>query len=454
MQLTQKHEGHASPKLGPLEDAARLSNWLCFRERRYEKMGCVGGKPASASGRRSSRAADLSFSANYKLGKTLGAGTYSVVKEGVHRATGTKFAVKIVKKSGLSDNDKVALAAEMEILKSLNHPNILELEEHFEDRSHYYLVTELLKGGELFDRLVEKEFYSEREARDLVQTLLGAIAYCHDHDVVHRDLKPENLLLKSRDDACDVKIADFGFAKYVGHSSTGGGLATACGTPTYVAPEILHGFTYGKPVDVWSVGVITYVLLAGYPPFINESNSQLFKMIRKGEYEFDSPYWDEVSLDAKRFITRMIEVNPTKRATARELLQDPWIVGDHIPDSHLESTVKELKAYRARGRFRAAVRAVQSVNRINKLVGRISIADSRSSASSVANASDSDAEHATDADPIPVADSEAVLAGGAASTASAPLPPRTEVVGGAPGRNGNGNNDNKLAVHSTPEAEA
>ena len=150
-----------------------------------------------------------------------------------------------------------------------------------------------------------------------MQTLLGAIAYCHDHDVVHRDLKPENLLLTSREDACDVKIADFGFAKYVGQNASDG-LATACGTPTYVAPEILNGFTYGKPVDVWSIGVITYVLLAGYPPFINESNSQLFKMIKRGDIEFDSPYWDDVSTDAKRFIRRMIEVNPTKRATARE----------------------------------------------------------------------------------------------------------------------------------------
>ena len=330
-------------------------------------MGCVNGKAGDGGPMAGSTGMKTSFEAQYTLGKKLGSGTFSVVKEGTNKQTGKKYAIKIVKKAGLTDEDKTALEAEIEILKSLAHPHIMILEDNFEDDKFYYLVTELLEGGELFDRVVEKEFYSEREARDLVQLLLDAIAYCHDRDVVHRDLKPENLLLTSRDDDFNIKIGDFGFAKRVDYA--GDGLSTACGTPGYVAPEILHGNKYGKGVDVWSIGIITYILLCGYPPFHHDNHSILFKMIKKGEYEFDSPYWDHVTDDAKRFIRRMLETDPNMRASARELLEDPWIVGDHVPNTHLESAVKELKAFNARRKFRAAVKTVQTVNRMTKLIG-------------------------------------------------------------------------------------
>lgn len=198
----------------------------------------------------------------------------------------------------------------------MHHPNIMTLREFFVESEYYYLVTEFVSGGELFDRIVEKTFYSEKEARDLVKILLGAIKYCHDQDVVHRDLKPENLLLMSADDDASIKLADFGFAKSV--TKDDAGLVTTCGTPGYVAPEILEGSPYGKPVDVWSIGVITYILLAGYPPFHDESQPILFRKIRKGKYQYDSPYWDNVSDDAKDFISRMLVVNPKDRYVTRE----------------------------------------------------------------------------------------------------------------------------------------
>jgi calcium/calmodulin-dependent protein kinase I len=156
-----------------------------------------------------------------------------------------------------------------------------------------------------------QSYYSEREARDLVKLLLEAIKYCHDADIVHRDLKPENLLLTSKDDDASIKLADFGFAKKL--EIDGDGLVTACGTPGYVAPEILEGKAYGKTVDIWSIGVITYILLCGYPPFHDDNHNALFKKIKKGKFQFDSPYWDHVSDDAKDLISQMLVVDPAQR---------------------------------------------------------------------------------------------------------------------------------------------
>jgi len=311
------------------------------------------------------------FHQAYSLGAKLGSGTFSVVRQGTRKADQKKFAVKCIKDAGLSEEDKDALETEVEILKEMNHPHIMNLIDYFEETDshgkHHYLVTELLEGGELFDRIVEKEFYTEKEARDLVRLLLDAILYIHNKGVVHRDLKPENLLLTSRSDDANIKIADFGFAKRVNLAEQG--LSTACGTPGYVAPEILEARPYGKGVDIWSVGIITYILLCGYPPFHHENHNMLFKMIKKGDYEFDSPYWDEVSEDAKDLIRRMLVVNPEQRETAEQLLQHKWITGTDVSTVALTSALKEMKAFNARRKFKAAVQTVKAVNRVNRLIG-------------------------------------------------------------------------------------
>jgi len=311
------------------------------------------------------------FNRAYTLGVKLGSGTFSVVRQGTRKTDGRKFAVKCIKDAGLTEEDKEALETEVEILKEMNHPHIMNLIDYFEETDslgkHHYLVTELLEGGELFDRIVEKEFYTEKEARDLVRLLLDAISYIHNKGVVHRDLKPENLLLTSRSDDANIKIADFGFAKRVNFGEQG--LSTACGTPGYVAPEILQARPYGKGVDIWSVGIITYILLCGYPPFHHDNHNMLFKMIKKGDYEFDSPYWDEVSDDAKDLIRRMLVVNPDNRETAQELLQHKWITGTDVSTVALTSAIKEMKAFNARRKFKAAVQTVKAVNRVNRLIG-------------------------------------------------------------------------------------
>lgn len=200
--------------------------------------------------------------------------------------------------------------------------------------------------------------------------------------MVHRDLKPENLLLMSADDDTSIKLADFGFAKKV--TTDNSGLVTTCGTPGYVAPEILEGASYGKPVDIWSIGIITYILLAGYPPFHDDSQPILFRKIRKGKYYYDSPYWDNVSDDAKEFISKMLVVDPAQRSTASDLLQHKWITGTDVATVPLTSALTELRRFHARKKFKAAVHSVQATISMNKAMS-LSIGDTGSSLSSASS---------------------------------------------------------------------
>ncbi|OQR93750.1 calcium/calmodulin-dependent protein kinase [Thraustotheca clavata] len=343
-------------------------------------MGCVKSTPipnAPAAAATSTTTAAASkappategetkrFNAVYTLGKKLGEGTFSVVKEGTHKETGKKYAIKCIKKQGLTQEDLDALHEEISILKKMDHPNIMTLYDVFSEQSDYYLVTEIMEGGELFDRIVEKTYYTEKEARDLVLILLNAIKYCHDRGVVHRDLKPENLLLTSKSDDAFIKIADFGFAKQDFSAS----LTTACGTPGYVAPEILKGESYGKTVDIWSIGVITFILLCGYPPFHDENQKRLFNAIKIGAFKFESPYWDSVSAEAKDFISKMLVVNPAERFTADQLLEHVWLTGTEVSTVPLTQAMEQLKKYNARRKFKAAVRTVQVTSALKKAMG-------------------------------------------------------------------------------------
>ena len=197
--------------------------------------------------------------ARYKIGEVLGEGGYSVVKAGVSNIDGRKVAVKIITRKDLTEADDESLRQEVAILGKLNHPNITRLVDFFEEEQYYYVVLEYLDGGELFDRIVKKTFYSEKEARDLVFTVLKAIKFCHDQHIVHRDLKPENLLLASKNDDSNIKLADFGFATY----AEGLSITSQCGTPGYIAPEILKSKPYGGPhSDVAATTITaTHVLL-------------------------------------------------------------------------------------------------------------------------------------------------------------------------------------------------
>jgi calcium/calmodulin-dependent protein kinase I len=194
----------------------------------------------------------------------------------------------------------------------LDHPNVVKLFEIYDEGDVLYLVMELMEGGELFDRIVEKESYSELEAAETIRPIIDSIRYCHQNGIIHRDLKPENLLYETTDQNSIIKISDFGLARFVQNELA----TTACGTPGYVAPEIVEGKGYGKEVDYWSIGIILYIMLCGFPPFYDENNQKLFEAIQNCDYEFPSPYWDKISEPAKDLIKKILVREPSERFNA------------------------------------------------------------------------------------------------------------------------------------------
>ncbi|KAF2885613.1 hypothetical protein ILUMI_20555 [Ignelater luminosus] len=300
----------------------------------------------------------------YVLKDLLGTGAFSVVRLGESKEhPGQLYAIKIIDKKALKGKED-SLENEIKVLRKLTHHNIVQLLETFEDKSKVYLVMELVTGGELFDRIVEKGSYTEKDASGLIRQVLEAVDYMHEQGVVHRDLKPENLLYYSPDENSKIMISDFGLSKM----EDSGVMATACGTPGYVAPEVLAQKPYGKAVDVWSIGVISYILLCGYPPFYDENDANLFAQILKGEFEFDSPYWDEISDSAKDFIRHLMCVNVEKRYTCRQALGHPWISGNAASNKNIHGTVAEqLKKNFAKSRWKQAYHATTVIRQMQRM---------------------------------------------------------------------------------------
>ena len=305
------------------------------------------------------------FKDSYTLGKELGKGNYSTVRLAVSKKTNEECAVKCIQKKKLTPEDDEALKIEVAILAEVEHPSIIKLHGFFEEPLDYYIVTELMSGGELFDRIVAREFYSENDAQKVVRTLGECLLYLHERDIVHRDLKPENILLKDKSDDAAIKIADFGFARFVKE-----GCRTACGTPGYVAPEIITGKIYGKGVDVWSLGIIIYILLCGYPPFYHRNQAQLFKLIREARFEFDSPYWDPISSNAKDLIKGCLTVDEKKRLTMQGVLTHPWVSGA-ASKADITPVLGELKKFNARRKLRAGIKAAIAANRMMDIASAI-----------------------------------------------------------------------------------
>jgi len=298
----------------------------------------------------------------YDLKDVLGTGAFSQVRLAESKDDGNMYAVKIIDKKALKGKED-SLENEIRVLKRLNHSNVVKLLEAYESRNCVYLVMQLVTGGELFDRIVEKGSYSEKDAADLIRQVLSAVSYMHEEGVVHRDLKPENLLYYSPELDSKIMISDFGLSKM----EDSGVMATACGTPGYVAPEVLAQKPYGKAVDVWSIGVISYILLCGYPPFYDENDANLFAQILKGEFEFDSPYWDDISEEAKDFIRKLMCVNVDQRLTCNCALEHPWITGTQS-ERNIHATVSEqLKKNFAKSRWRQLMHAIVMVHKMQRM---------------------------------------------------------------------------------------
>ncbi|XP_071646755.1 calcium/calmodulin-dependent protein kinase II isoform X2 [Temnothorax longispinosus] len=295
------------------------------------------------------------FSDNYDLKEELGKGAFSVVRRCVQKSTGHEFAAKIINTKKLSNRDFQKLEREARICRKLQHPNIVRLHDSIQEENFHYLVFDLVTGGELFEDIVAREFYSEADASHCIQQILESVHHCHHNGVVHRDLKPENLLLASKAKGAAVKLADFGLAIEVqGDAQAWYGFA---GTPGYLSPEVLKKEPYGKPVDIWACGVILYILLVGYPPFWDEDQHRLYGQIKAGSYDYPSPEWDTVTPEAKNLINQMLTVNPGKRITASEALKHPWICQRERVASvvHRQETVDCLKKFNARRKLKGAI---------------------------------------------------------------------------------------------------
>ncbi|XP_014599640.1 PREDICTED: calcium/calmodulin-dependent protein kinase type II alpha chain isoform X3 [Polistes canadensis] len=300
-------------------------------------------------------AACTRFSDNYDLKEELGKGAFSVVRRCVQKSSGLEFAAKIINTKKLSARDFQKLEREARICRKLQHPNIVRLHDSIQEENYHYLVFDLVTGGELFEDIVAREFYSEADASHCIQQILESVHHCHHNGVVHRDLKPENLLLASKAKGAAVKLADFGLAIEVsGESQAWYGFA---GTPGYLSPEVLKKEPYGKPVDIWACGVILYILLVGYPPFWDDDQHRLYAQIKAGSYDYPSPEWDTVTPEAKNLINQMLTVNPSKRITANEALKHPWICQRERVASvvHRQETVDCLKKFNARRKLKGAI---------------------------------------------------------------------------------------------------
>ncbi|KAI1642419.1 calcium/calmodulin-dependent protein kinase 1 [Daldinia loculata] len=297
--------------------------------------------------------------AKYRFGRTLGAGTYGIVREA--DGPNGKVAIKIILKKNVKGNEQMVWD-ELDMLQRLKHPHIVRFVDWFESRDKWYIVTELATGGELFDRICEQGKFTEKDASQTIRQVLDAVSYLHDRNVVHRDLKPENLLYLSKDPDSDLVLADFGIAKMLDTKDEV--LTTMAGSFGYAAPEVMLKKGHGKPVDMWSLGVITYTLLCGYSPFRSENLQDLIDECSNGKVVFHERYWRDVSDDAKDFIMRLLQPNPEDRWSSKQALKHPWLSGENASDHNL---LPEIKAYMAKARLRRGIELVKLTNRIEAL---------------------------------------------------------------------------------------
>ncbi|XP_051897078.1 calcium/calmodulin-dependent protein kinase type II subunit beta isoform X24 [Pristis pectinata] len=309
------------------------------------------------------------FTDEYQIHEELGKGAFSTVRRCIKLSTGQEYAAKMINTKKLPARDHQKLEREARICRLLKHSNIVRLHDSISEEGYHYLVFDLVTGGELFEDIVAREYYSEADASHCIQQILEAVLHCHQMGVVHRDLKPENLLLASKCKGAAVKLADFGLAIEVqGEQQAWFGFA---GTPGYLSPEVLRKEAYGKPVDIWACGVILYILLVGYPPFWDEDQHKLYQQIKAGAYDFPSPEWDTVTPEAKNLINQMLTINPAKRITATEALKHPWVCQRSTVASmmHRQETVECLKKFNARRKLKGAILTTMLATR-NFSVGR------------------------------------------------------------------------------------
>jgi serine/threonine protein kinase len=303
--------------------------------------------------------------------KELGSGNFAVVKRAtlkpgakdVPAGMRSECAVKIIDKAKVEDMNDIQ--REIEVMEQLKHDNVIKLFEIFDEPKKMMLVMELVTGGELFDRIVSKGSYTEADAAGVLLQLCDALNYMHEKKIVHRDLKPENILYSTADEDSPIKVADFGLARVISNKEM---MKTACGTPGYVAPEVLKNKGYDSgAVDMWSTGVILYILLCGFPPFYEEELPALFEQILHARYDFPSPWWDNVSPEAKSLVKGLLTIDPVKRLTAAQVMALPWVSGS-APTADLSGAQAAMKKYNATRKLKKAAMGLMAKHRMAKLM--------------------------------------------------------------------------------------
>jgi calcium/calmodulin-dependent protein kinase I len=344
------------------------SNTKCRKEKRAEQLTSFADTYLSKG----------KFEDDYELGRELGDGAFAVVNEATHkRKPDLKYAVKIIDKLMISKKSLSDLLIEIAVTKRLVHPHIVRLFKAYEGPEQYHLLQEKMIGGELLDRITEKEFYAEVEARDTVASLLGALDYMQSHKVVHRDLKPENLLLANKESDTNIKICDFGLATREIEPNS---LTTLCGTPNYVAPEVLNRVPYGKQVDMWSMGTIVFLIIGGYAPFDEPDMSVQYRRIQEGDYEFIEEYWSHASENAKEFVRKLLLVDPSERMNVTESRKHTWITtsGSRMPNKIGAASFRKLKTFNMKRKLKAATNIVIASNRMSLLAESFCITEEES----------------------------------------------------------------------------
>ena len=310
----------------------------------------------------------------YVFGKELGQGSFATVFQATRRSDNRKsrskdlaipnaVAIKRITKKDIAPSDHHRLAEEVAILRLVDNDGCVRFFESFDGPTYLCLVLELMSGGELFDYVLERKRLTESEAAHIIKAVGSALDYLHSNSIVHRDIKPENLVFESAT-TLRPKLTDFGLAKKLEGGPDSNELSEPCGTPGYVAPEILSYGEYGSKVDVWSLGVILYILLSGYPPFYDEDQHELFMQIKRGDYDFADPSWETVSREAKEAIAAMLTVNPSLRVSAKDLLDIDWVknpskaskeeLGDHV--------VRGIEVVKSKLNFNKVMLAVKILN--------------------------------------------------------------------------------------------
>lgn len=306
---------------------------------------------------------------HYKLGQILGTGGFAVVRHATHKATGEELACKIIKLPKPDEPltpDAVPredIFKEIEIVSRANNPHVVCMKEFFVGKRKVYIIMDLMRGGMILDGLLnaKNQHYTEKDARQIFYQLLQGLSYLHARNVIHRDLKLENLLMVEKDDISHIKIVDFGLAKH-----TIGMAKTVCGTPQFVAPEVIKHSSkeHGKPVDMWSAGVVLFMLLGGYPPFYDRSEQVLFQKIEQADFSFDDPVWHQVAESAKDLICKCLVLDPASRITVEKALNHRWF-SEHLNGAPLIDARKNLVENKDKIRtFRQVVLAIQAMKRL------------------------------------------------------------------------------------------